>query len=125
MIILKGLKNILKVLEKFTGEIEQTPPDYSAIKIGGVPAYKKARKGEPVELKKRKVHIKELELVKFDPPMLTIKTVVSSGTYIRVLSEDIGKALGVGAYTKELTRTRVGEFRLENSKTIKELKESL
>lgn len=119
-----GEGEIEKVLERFRGEIEQTPPSHSAIKIGGIPAYKKARKGEKVELKKRKVLIKGLELAEFDPPTLTIKATVSSGTYIRSLVEDIGEALGTGAYTKELTRTRVGEFRLENSKTLDELKKS-
>jgi len=64
-------------------------------------------------------------LVEFDPPLIKLRTVVSSGTYIRSLAEDIGKALGVGAYTKELIRTRVGSFLLENSKTLQELKKSL
>ena len=111
-----------EVLKTFVGEIEQTPPDYSAIKINGVPAYKKARKGEQLALKKRKVLVKKLELVNFDPPLVKIKAVVSSGTYIRSLVEDIGNALGVGAYTRELVRTRVGQFGLENCKTISELK---
>ena len=111
-----------EVLKKFVGEIEQTPPDYSAIKVNGVPAYKKARKGEPLALKKRKVLIKKLELVNFSSPLVKIRAVVSSGTYIRSLVEDIGNALGVGAYTKELIRTRVGQFRLGNCKTIDEFK---
>ena len=114
-----------EVLKTFVGEIEQTPPDYSAIKINGVPAYKKARKGEQLALKKRKVLVKKLELVNFSSPLVKIRAVVSSGTYIRSLVEDIGNALGVGAYTKELIRTRVGKFTLKESKTLEELREIL
>ena len=116
-------EDIKKALKKFMGEIEQTPPAYSAVKVRGVPAYKRARRGENVNLNKRKVHIKELELIKFTPPTVTIRAVVSSGTYIRTLVEDIGNALGTGAYLKELTRTRVGSFTLENSKTLDQLEE--
>jgi len=86
-------EDIKETLKKFTGEIEQTPPAYSAVKVRGVPAYKRARRGESVNLNKRKVHIKELELIKFAPPTVTIRAVVSSGTYIRTLVEDIGNAL--------------------------------
>lgn len=112
---------INKILKKFTGEIEQAPHKHSAVKIGGVPAYKKARLGEEINLKKRKVKVYRLELIELNPPILKIRATVSSGTYIRVLAEDIGSALGVGAYTKELIRTRVGEFTLEKSKTLEEL----
>ena len=81
--------------------------------------------GKKPELKKITVEIKELELVEFNPPKATIRAIVSSGTYIRVLAEDIGKTLGVGAYLKELTRTRVGNFTINESKTINELEEEL
>ncbi len=114
-------EKIKKTLKIFTGEIEQTPPAYSAVKIKGVPAYKLARRGETPILQKRKVIIRELELVEYDPPLVRIRTVVSPGTYIRSLARDIGRALGVGAYLKELVRTRVGEFTLESSKTLKAL----
>ncbi|MBI2595039.1 MAG: tRNA pseudouridine(55) synthase TruB [Candidatus Colwellbacteria bacterium] len=110
---------------KFIGEIEQTPPAYSALKIKGVPAYKLARRGETPILQKRKVIIRELELVEYDPPLIRIRTVVSSGTYIRSLAEDIGRALGVGAYLQELTRTRVGEFKIEDSKTLEGIEKLL
>jgi len=110
-----------EVLKGFIGEIEQTPPSHSAIKVNGVPAYRLARRGEKIRLKKRKVFIKELELLEFNPPFIKIRTVVSSGTYIRSLAEDIGKKLGVGAYLKELTRTRVGDFTIDDSKTIEDL----
>ena len=114
-------EKIKKTLQDFTGEIEQTPPSYSALKIKGTPAYKLARQGQTPDLPKRTVTIKELELLEFNPPLVKIRTVVSSGTYIRTLAEDIGKTLGVGAYLKELVRTRVGKFRIEESKTLEEL----
>ncbi len=116
-------ESIKKVLKDFIGEVEQTPPAYSAIKINGVPAYKLARRGITPTLAPRKVLIKELELLEFIPPLVKIRTVVSAGTYIRSLAEDIGKILGVGAYLKELTRTRVGEYTLEQSRTLEELQE--
>lgn len=118
-------RDVENVLNRFRGQVTQTPPVYSAVKVRGIPAYKRTRAGEKVTLKKRKVFVKELELVEFDPPLIKLRTVVSSGTYIRSLAEDIGKALGVGAYTKELIRTRVGSFLLEDSKTLQELKKSL
>lgn len=108
-------------LKNFVGEINQTPPQYSAIKIKGTPAYLRAMRGEFTKLKERKVFIKELELISFDPPYIKIRAVVSSGTYIRTLVEDIGKNLGVGAYTKELTRTRVGQFTIEECITLDKL----
>lgn len=114
-------EKIKKVLKDFIGEMEQVPPAYSALKIKGTPAYKLARRGDIPLLPKRRVIIRKLELLSWEPPLLKIRTVVSSGTYIRTLAEDIGKALGVGAYLKELVRTRVGEFTIENSKTLEEL----
>jgi len=119
---LKNIKieRIEKTLEKFKGEIEQTPPIYSAIKIKGTPAYKLARRGEEVSIEKREIFIKNLEIIEYSPPLLTIKVLVSSGTYIRSLARDIGDSLGVGAYLKELTRTRVGKFTLEDCKTLEQ-----
>ena len=114
-------KDIEKVLPQFTGEIEQTPPIYSAIKIKGVPAYKLAIKGKTVNLKKRKVTINSIEILSFKSTFLELKIRSSSGTYIRTLSKDIGEKLGVGAYVKELKRTRVGAYSIEDSKTLKEI----
>lgn len=111
-------QDIEMVLEKFKGEIEQTPPKYSAIKIKGKPVYKYAREGKEVELAKRKVKIYELELLEYNPPMLKIRAVVSAGTYIRTLAEDVGSALGTGAYLKKLVRVRVGEYKIEDSKKL-------
>ena len=118
-------QQIKRVLQSFTGEIEQRPPVYSAIKIRGVPSYKLARKGKPVLLEKRKIKIYKITLLSFTPPFLKLKIASSSGTYIRSLAQDIGRELRVGAYLKELTRTRVGTFKIEDSKTLKELTKTL
>jgi tRNA pseudouridine55 synthase len=101
---------LAKVLSKFTGKITQTPPIYSAIKVGGQRAYKLARKGETPKIPPREVEIYSLELLDYDWPTLKIRVHVSSGTYIRTLAEDIGRALKTGAYTVELRRTKVGEY---------------
>lgn len=110
-----------RVLERFIGEIEQRVPQYSAVKINGERAYKMARKGESVEMPIRKVKIYELENLGYEWPELRIRCKVSSGTYIRALGEDIGKALGVGGYLTELRRTQVGEYRVEAARTLAEL----
>lgn len=107
-------------LAKFTGEITQTPPIYSAIKIDGQRAYNLARKGEKVEMPKRNVKIYSLELVDYKYPELKIRTHVSSGTYIRTLAEDIGKELKTAAYTSELRRTTVGEYKIEDARVLDE-----
>lgn len=106
---------IKRTLELFKGEIEQTPSKYSAIKIDGQEAYKRARRGEDVVMPSRKVTINSIELISYKYPYLEISTDVSSGTYIRSLAEDIGKELGTGAYLSALERTRVGEYDLKDS----------
>lgn len=109
------------VLGRFVGEIEQTPPVYSAIKINGERAYKRARKGEVVEMPVRRVMIYRLELLAYAYPELKIRAHVSSGTYIRTLAEDIGRALGTGAYCRELRRTSVGAYTVEQAVTLEHL----
>lgn len=104
------LNRVKTVLEGFVGKIEQTPPMFSAIKINGQRAYKLARKGEVVEMPKRTVTIYSIELVSYSYPQLVIRTHVSSGTYIRTLAEDIGNALGTGAYCHELRRTKIADW---------------
>ncbi len=111
-------KAILSALEAFTGEIQQVPPQYSAIKIDGVRAYKRARRGEKVEIQPRKVTIYRLELVKYVYPYLTLVADVSSGTYIRSLGEDIGSKLGTGAYCTQIIRTRIGNNDLKDAITL-------
>ena len=104
------LDEIDVVARQFVGEIEQTPPAFSAIKINGQRAYRLARAGKEVEMPKRKVQIFSLEVLNYQAPYLKIRTHVSSGTYIRSLAEDLGRALGCGAYTTELRRTKIADY---------------
>jgi tRNA pseudouridine55 synthase len=98
-----------------TGEIEQTPSMYSAIKIDGREAYKRARAGEKVVMPTRRVMVYENRLVRYEYPLVTLDTKVSSGTYIRSLAADLGAALDTGAYLAALVRSEVGEYRLTDA----------
>ncbi len=109
---------IYSALKLFTGEIEQTPPVYSAIKIGGHRAYKLARSGQEVDIPVRKVTIHSLELIEFNYPYLKIRTHVSSGTYIRTLAEDIGNILKVGGYCTELRRTYIDTWSVKEGEEV-------
>ena len=111
-------EQVKRALETFVGQIEQVPPSFSAIKIDGQRAYKLARAGEVVEIPKRIVTIHSLELIAYAYPEVRIRTHVSSGTYIRTLAEDIGRALGVGAYCTELRRTKIADWSVEDAKTL-------
>ncbi|HET8690139.1 MAG TPA: tRNA pseudouridine(55) synthase TruB [Candidatus Saccharimonadales bacterium] len=116
-----SMDQVEKVLQRLTGQIKQTPPQFSAIKIGGQRAYKLARKGEKVDIPKRQVTIYELELLDYNYPSLKIRAKVSSGTYIRALAEDIGQALGTGAYCQELRRTKVADWSVDEAKSLGDL----
>ena len=116
-----SINQVQAVLGTFTGEIVQRVPAYSAVKINGKRAYERARKGEKVEMPERKVKIYELKLVEYKWPELKIECKVSSGTYIRALGEDIGKALGTGGYLTSLRRTDIGEFKVTEAKTLEEI----
>ena len=107
-----SLEDVQKSLGGFVGEIKQTPPIYSAIKVNGQRAYKLAREGKSVEIPERTVTIYSIELISYDYPEIKVRAHVGSGTYIRTLGEDIGAALGVGAYCSQLRRTRVGKWDL-------------
>lgn len=107
-------------MAKFTGLIKQTPPAYSAIKIDGKAAYKRARSGEQVEIPEREVTIHSLKLVSYEYPVIKVSTNVSSGTYIRTLAEDIGKSLGTGAYLSNLRRTTIGDFNIDQAKPLED-----
>lgn len=108
-------------LESFIGDIEQIPPKYSAIKVDGVRAYKRARKGEDFKLEPRKVKIYQIDELKYKWPNLSFTTKVSSGTYIRSLVEDVGETLGSGAYMSQLRRTRVGEYDINEAVDVDQL----
>ena len=110
--------DIEKILPDFLGNIKQTVPIFSAVKINGKRAYQLARQGQKVEMPTREIKIYELEVLSYHFPELVIRTHVSSGTYIRTLGEDIGQALGVGAYLTALRRTKVGNFDLNNAKKL-------
>jgi len=103
------------VLERFRGEIEQVPPMHSALKHEGTPLYRLARRGEEVARTPRRVRISELELIRREGAALDLRVVCSKGTYIRVLAEDIGEALGCGAHLSALRRTASGQFRVEQA----------
>jgi tRNA pseudouridine55 synthase len=107
--------DILKALSSFHGEIMQTPPIFSAIKIKGKNAYDLARKGKDFELKPRPVHIYSLIFCNYSKPVLKVTTEVSKGTYIRSLANDIGKALEVGGYLIELRREGIGVWDVSQS----------
>jgi tRNA pseudouridine55 synthase len=102
-------------LDRFTGEIEQVPPAFSALKQDGQPLYRLARRGQEVRPKPRKVTISELELLDWQPPFATIRCRVSAGTYVRALARDLGTALGTVATLASLVRTKVGQFTIEDA----------
>jgi tRNA pseudouridine55 synthase len=104
-----------QALASFRGEIEQLPPMHSALKHGGVPLYKLARRGESVERRPRRVRIEELELLKLALPSVDVRVRCSKGTYVRTLAEDIGAVLGTGAHLSALRRTASGGFRLADA----------
>ena len=123
--ILPSEEELRSVLLRFVGEIEQTPPAYSAIKVGGQRAYDLARQGAAVEMRSRTVRIDRLELVHADAAHARILVDVdcAKGTYIRALCTDIGAALGLPATMRFLLRTRVSGFVLADSYTLEELAE--
>lgn len=100
---------------RFIGDIEQKPPIFSAIKVGGQKLYEKARKGETVEIKKRQINISEFEITAIEMPYVSFRVVCSKGTYIRSLAFDFGQALNSGAYLTALCRTRIGTYSVNDS----------
>ena len=108
-----------------TGEVMQFPPAFSAVKKGGVPLYKLARKGLKTEVEARKVHVKVFEILNYEPPEAEFKVVCSKGTYIRSLAHDLGKSLGIGGYLTALHRDAVGDIRSEDAFIIADLVSAL
>ncbi len=115
-------KEIERLLIDFRGEIMQNPPAFSAVKISGERSYKLARKGEDPEPEARKAFVREIELIDYQYPYLKLKITTGPGVYIRSLARDIGKKLKTGGYLTNLKRTRVGEFNIENSLQLTDLK---
>jgi len=114
-------QEIEDILKRFVGEISQTPPKYSAIKIGGKRAYDLARQGKEVFLKPRPVVIEKIEILDYSPPDLSLRINCGAGVYIRSLANDFGQAVGCGAYLKDLKRTRVGNFSLAEAINLDDL----
>lgn len=117
-------EKIIEILNSFKGEQSQVPPIYSAIKIKGKKAYEYARSGQDIKIEPRKIKIFDIELLNFKDKEIKFKVVCSKGTYIRTLCEDIAKKIGTIGFMKELERTKVNEFNIENSVTIDEIKKS-
>ncbi len=114
-------EKIEDVLRSFTGQIEQIPPMYSAIKVDGQRLYALAREGVTIDRKPRLVHIKAIALIDWQPDSLTICVTCSGGTYIRALAYDIGRQLGCGAYLSVLRRTKNGGHSIEQAVTLENL----
>jgi tRNA pseudouridine55 synthase len=115
---LGGIRELAKTL---TGSISQMPPDFSAKKIGGVPAYKLARKKQDVELKAVEVEVLRFEITEYADGIAKFEVDVSSGTYVRSLAHELGAELGVGAHLASLRRTKVGEFDISEAVSFEEL----
>ena len=113
-----------EVLKTFVGEIEQTPPPYSAVKVQGRKAYEMARQGEPVDLAPRKITVHHLEVLEWAPPEAVIDVHCSSGTYVRSLANDLGEKLRCGAYLVGLRRTKSGRFSLRDATPLRKLQEA-
>ena len=114
---------INEAVKTFIGEISQTPPIYSAIKINGVRAYQLARDKKEVKLEPRKIFIHSLEIQSYRYPMVSFRTKVSSGTYIRSLVQDIGEVLNTGAFTKELRRIQIGNYSIQQAVSVDDINE--
>ena len=115
------LDRISALLPSFTGHIRQTPPAYSALKIAGVPAYRRARRGEAVVPEARIVEVYRLEVRSWTPPDLDLEVECGRGTYVRSLAHDLGQAAGSAAHLAALQRRAVGPFRVEQATSLPEL----
>jgi len=112
---------IQKALHRYSGQIEQIPPMYSAVWIDGKRAYEQARKGHSVSIEPRQVRIDSIEILAWENPLLTLRIQCGKGTYIRSLARDIGADLGVGGYVQTLRRNAVGQFSEQGAWTIQDL----
>jgi len=111
-------KKIIEVRNNFLGEIQQTPPMYSAVKVGGKKLYNLARKGKSIDRESRMIFIEKFEISKIDLPDIQFTITCSKGTFIRVIADDFGKKLNTGGILLELRRTGIGEFQVDDAFTI-------
>lgn len=116
-----GADQVARACQSFIGEYDQVPPAFSAKKVNGKRAYSLARRGEVVDIAAKRIKIVDLAVLDYTYPFITIDTTVSSGTYVRTLAEDIGKALQCGAYVTELRRTQVGSHSVDSAHTIEQV----
>jgi tRNA pseudouridine55 synthase len=116
-----SLDEMKSALAKFIGVISQRPPAFSALKIGGQPAYKSARRGKPLDLEPRPVRIDAIEILDFTWPELKLRVDCGRGTYIRALARDLGEELKTGGYLTALRRTRIGPFDVSDAVTLEGL----
>jgi tRNA pseudouridine55 synthase len=122
--------DVERALAAFSGEIEQVPPDYSAVRVAGRKAYELARHGEKPELRARRVTVSRLEMTSWDDrdaarPVAELEIGCSAGTYVRSIARDLGERLGCGAYLGALTRTASGPFRIEHAHAVDEVRDAL
>lgn len=117
--------DLARALAAFVGENAQIPPAYSAIKRDGVPAYRRARRGEAVAMPPRRVTIYHIELLSWQPPHVTFEVTCDPGTYIRSLAHDLGRQLGCGAALMQLRRLQSGRFRVEDALGLEALAEAV
>jgi tRNA pseudouridine55 synthase len=117
--------SLLQSMSVLTGEISQLPPMYSAVKQGGQPLYKLARKGLEVERQPRRVLIHQFELLLFEPPVAEVRVLCSRGTYVRSLADDLGRLLGCGACLTTLRRSQSGPFRLDTACSLEQLADAV
>jgi tRNA pseudouridine55 synthase len=115
------LEEICRLAERFCGEMDQMPPPYSAKKSQGVPAYKLARQGKPVDLRPARIEIRHFEILSYEAPNAPFVVEVSSGSYIRSIAHELGQLAGCGAHLGSLCRVRAGEFSLEQAATLEEI----
>jgi tRNA pseudouridine55 synthase len=115
------LERVRAAAVRFHGEIEQMPPQFSAKKIDGQPAYKLARQGKPVELKPARIQIEAFEILELKEPVASFTIDISSGGYVRSVAHELGQDLGCGAHLCSLRRTRAGVFTLEDAHTLEDL----
>jgi tRNA pseudouridine55 synthase len=118
-------EDLESVLKRFTGNLSQIPPMYSAIKQGGQPLYKLARQGQVVERTAREIEIHSLDLLSFAPPLVAFRVVCSRGTYVRTLADDMGEMIGCGGALKELRRIASGPFVISAAVSLEGLEDAV
>jgi len=123
-VIYPTIEQIQSTLLQFIGTIQQRPPAYSAMKVGGRRAYALAREGQPVPLAERPVRIDDLRLLSYEPPDVRLQIDCGRGTYIRSIARDLGERLQCGGYLTQLRRTRVGRFTADEALSLEKLSET-